>query len=597
MAFTTRLFVGNIPNDFDEKALRDAFSSYGDITNFDLKSKPGIDSDKKTFAFVTISASNFNIESCIKHFANEEFQGNRLHVTRARESFLERLQREREQSQKNDNKQIEHAPASSLSNTFPKIDKPSFNKRKFIDDEIDDTPIVKKNKVKYTERANDLSSNYTKDDYNKKQTISSIPFNHEDNNKKDGLFQTDEKKQNSDKKRLESMKRKRQEFSEKKNIIKSGLISIDKKPNKKVIFSDTEEDNLVKNSENSGSVKQTHNGKTSLFEDEASDEEINFEIKKQFEGAKGQKVLDLQSRYKSDKRFVLDERFVEDDSASEKEDNGEQREDIELGQADEKSKQLNILQDVLGVTIKSRYDNQYDTTNKIKTKLGMLRFDPMQPEHAKYLAPVETKPESTKKSKKKKSKDTESKEEEIITQQPEPVVEKVEVSKEQFYKISDTLKEAITQPNSFSLRSLFTKDDVAQEETPEEDQNYIPLPSKTVSKVKNPLEPGERNPFVYDSSESENEEDPNQNSDKVVEEKIETKIVWREKFFFSSDDNRLKDGLLYFCKTNENAVQKERRELKSLMKKRIYNKERKNTMFQKKIGGRKKTMKKKFKKG
>nr|XP_026494090.1 probable RNA-binding protein CG14230 [Vanessa tameamea] len=599
MAFTTRLFVGNIPDNFNEKALRDAFSSYGDITNFDLKSKPGIDSDKKTFAFVTISASNFNVESCIKHFSNEEFQGNRLHVTRARESFLERLQREREQSQRNDNKQIENAPVSSLANTFPKIDKPSLNKRKFIDDEIDDTPdddIVKKNKVKYAENSNNLSSNFANDDYNKKENFTTIPFNHEDDNKKESTFQNDEKKQNSDKKRLESMKRKRQEFSEKKNIIKSGLISIDKKPNKKVIFSDTEEDNSVKNSlPNSGNVKQTHNGKASLFEDEASDDEINFEIKKQFEGVKGQKVLDLQSRYKSDKRFVLDERFVEDNSASEKEDNGEQRDEIEIGQADEKAKQLNILQDVLGVTIKSRYENQYDTTNKIKTKLGMLRFDPMQPEHAKYLAPVETKQESTKKSKKKKSKDMESKEEEIA--QPEPVVEKVEVSKEQFYKISDTLKETITQPNSFSLRSLFTKDDVAQEETPEEDQNYISLPSKKLSKVKNPLEPGEKNPFVYDSSDSENEEDTNQNSDKVVEEKIETKMVWREKFFFSSDDNRLKDGLLFFCKTNENTVQKERRELKSLMKKRIYNKERKNTMFQKKIGGRKKTMKKKFKKG
>lgn len=90
----------------------------------------------------------------------------------------------------------------------------------------------------------------------------------------------------------------------------------------------------------------------------------------------------------------------------------------------------------------------------------MLRFDPMQPEHAKYLAPVEVKPEFTKKSKKKKDKDPVVEEQVAV---PEPVVEKVEVSKEQFYKISDTLKEAITQPNEFSLRSLFRKDDVQEE--------------------------------------------------------------------------------------------------------------------------------------
>ena len=54
------------------------------------------------------------------------------------------------------------------------------------------------------------------------------------------------------------------------------------------------------------------------------------------------------------------------------------------------------------------------------------------------------------------------------------------------------------------------------------------------------------------------------------------------------------DALLFFSKKDENERTKDRRELKSLMKKRIYNKERKNTMFQKKIGGRKKMMKKKF---
>lgn len=56
------------------------------------------------------------------------------------------------------------------------------------------------------------------------------------------------------------------------------------------------------------------------------------------------------------------------------------------------------------------------------------------------------------------------------------------------------------------------------------------------------------------------------------------------------------EGLAFFNKINENEVQKERRELKSLMKKRIYNKERKNLMFHKKIGGRRKTMKKSYRK-
>lgn len=56
------------------------------------------------------------------------------------------------------------------------------------------------------------------------------------------------------------------------------------------------------------------------------------------------------------------------------------------------------------------------------------------------------------------------------------------------------------------------------------------------------------------------------------------------------------EGLAFFNKIEVREVQKERRELKSLMKKRIYNKERKNQMFQTKIGGRRKTMKKSYRK-
>ena len=81
----------------------------------------------------------------------------------------------------------------------------------------------------------------------------------------------------------------------------------------------------------------------------------------------------------------------------------------------------------------------------------MLRFDPLQPDHAKFLAKVETKPEPAKKSKK-KAKD---KQEDVKEVQQEPEGPKIEVSKEQFYKVTDALKEAIAQPSTFSLRSLF----------------------------------------------------------------------------------------------------------------------------------------------
>lgn len=67
----------------------------------------------------------------------------------------------------------------------------------------------------------------------------------------------------------------------------------------------------------------------------------------------------MQSRYKSDKRFTLDERFIDDEDDGEQEETNQDpsnnNEEVELSTADEKAKQMNILQDVLGVTIKQRF--------------------------------------------------------------------------------------------------------------------------------------------------------------------------------------------------------------------------------------------------
>lgn len=185
----------------------------------------------------------------------------------------------------------------------------------------------------------------------------------------------------------------------------------------------------------------------------------------------------------------------------------------------------------------------------------------MQPDHAKFLAPIETKPDPPKKSKKK------TKEEHNIVTESQPVVEgpKVEVSKEQFYKVSDTLKESIAQPNTFSLRSLFGQGDNTEDgmylidfrnttqstEThmdnlllisapQKQDTDYIQLETaKDRKKIKNPLDPTDKNPFVYDSSDSESEEPEK----KVENESLpppETKAVWKENLFFSKSDPRLK---------------------------------------------------------
>ncbi|XP_026763099.2 probable RNA-binding protein CG14230 [Galleria mellonella] len=591
MSSLTRLFVGNIPESTNESELRSAFSVYGKITNLDIKSKSTNENDQKKFAFVTLAATNYDIESCIKHFGNVVFNGNQLYVTRARESFLERLQRERDQvHQKKETDKIE-IDQQALPKTNPVIKLgEKLNPRKRKNDAkscLSDTthkPVTLGKSFKKS--ANDNLVDF--------MPVSGVKnFNAPDK---------DKKKQDADKKRMESIKQKRQEFKYKQMVIKTGLGGIDKVSNKKIIFTDDEENTSQDQHVNENNKMK----KNTLFDDDGdSDNEVNFEIKTQFEGKQGQKVLDLQSRYKTDKRFILDERFIEDEQLDMENEQQtiEDDEAIAAVQTDEKVKQLNILQDVLGVAIKSHHTQPNDPKDnkKIKSKMGMLRFDPMQPDHAKFLAPVEEiKQDHTKKSKKKKPK--ENPEMESQTEKLDQEKEKVEVSKEQFYKVSETLKDTLEQPTTFSLRSLFSKSENIEEETKSQESTYVPLATSKERKVKNPLDPGTKNPFVYDSSDSEVEEEEKKENADLIPEKNENKIVWKENLFFSESDGRLKDGLDFFNKISQDEKkrkekrQKERRELKSLMKKRIYNKERKSQMFQKKIGGRKKSLKKSYNK-
>ncbi|KAG7301507.1 hypothetical protein JYU34_014474 [Plutella xylostella] len=574
MAVPTRLFVGNLPDITVEDDLKTAFGSFGEITNIDLKSKPGDQNKSNKFAFISICASNANIESCIQHFQSVEFKGSKVYVTRARESFLERLQRERQQVQIKE--EAKKAPRE-----LPKTN-----------------PTIKLNE--------NLNPRKRRLDHPKVHIASPTVVNTEkpvEKHENDHVEVTSDrkKKNDSDKKRLESLKKKRQEFNEKRLIIKTGLVGIDKVANKKTRFSDDEEDYSTVNGNSNTNNKPTNSKckAQALFDDDDSDNEVNFEIKEQFEGKKGQKVLELQSKFKSDKRFVMDKRFIDNDEDDDDEDqqaavNGHQEQDDEItvGQSDEKAKQLNILQDVLGIAIKSHSSDPDKEKKKSRSNLGMLRFDPMHPDHAKFLAPVEEqKQDLTKKSKKKKNKGEETEE----TPQPEP--EKIEVSKEQFYTVTDTLKEAIKQPNTFSLRSLFKTSEQEDGSTDKQDQEdgYTPLEKKKESKIKNPLEPGERNPFQYDSSDSE-PEDEVEKSDTKPEQSQDVKAVWKEDFFFSPNDKRLEEGVAFFLNSSGNEVQKDRRELKTLMKKRLYKKDRReqSQMFKKKIGGKRNSNNKNF---
>lgn len=105
--------------------------------------------------------------------------------------------------------------------------------------------------------------------------------------------------------------------------------------------------------------------KPSLFNDDeeydenAEDYAKDFQIKEQFFGEKGQKLMKLQSRFQGDSRFKMDSNFLEDgDNDDVDEDsnkrktafnmNGTESKEGETAEDDERRWQYNILESVMG---------------------------------------------------------------------------------------------------------------------------------------------------------------------------------------------------------------------------------------------------------
>lgn len=88
-------------------------------------------------------------------------------------------------------------------------------------------------------------------------------------------------------KRLQSLNNFKKAHKAQKFLIQQALLNIDSNSNKKIIFDETENTNMKEPNHIS-----THSRK-SLFEEEFQEDDFepNFEIKEQFQGEKGQKVI------------------------------------------------------------------------------------------------------------------------------------------------------------------------------------------------------------------------------------------------------------------------------------------------------------------
>lgn len=310
-----------------------------------------------------------------------------------------------------------------------------------------------------------------------------------------------------DKKRLKGLESLKNSYDNKMKMIQSSLSnSIDGKSNANKIVFDTEE----------GDEETGTPGKMTLFDDDQDNEDLveykqDFQVKKQFQGTKGEELFQLQAKFKGDSRFVMDSKFTEQDGIAKKDAKKEKAKKKPTTVEKEIEQQLKLLQQ-MGTNI--------DPKRPQDKKHTMIRFDPNNPDHNKYLTKTDDGLDRAGLVKE--------------TQQQEDYT----VSADQYTKVSKSLKDSLGQGSGgFSLLQMFGKDDTNVTQTEIDNETFTGQAHE-----------GKR--FRYDTSESEDEsnEKPKQKKQKieiktvgkVASGKFSKMGVFQENFFMTADDERLK---------------------------------------------------------
>ncbi|KAK0082403.1 hypothetical protein PV325_010473 [Microctonus aethiopoides] len=354
-------------------------------------------------------------------------------------------------------------------------------------------------------------------------------------------------------KRLASLKKQKQNFKAKEQIIRDALNIVDSKRKNKIIFDDDFGE---------GDGDNEFNDKLSLFNND-DDEDGNYV--KLDEDCFNVKHKPKFQTIGGDERFKIDERFLNDDNEkSEKNEVVEEKDEF----ATEREIQMEILENVLGKPIAKK--NEQNIPEKKKNQ--MIRYDPNEDKHRNYE--IENK-EEVSISKKKRKKNSE-----IVTEEKE--APPIPVSNEVFYSVSDKFSESLKPQEEFSLLKTFgstipsgENEHYATEDIPKK-QGKFEFTQKT------------RNPFKYDSSDDEEEcESP---AEKSIT-KSTSKYIPLERcdsFFFIPNDPRFKEAEEFFqaTSTSNESFKNVRRELKQIVRSKIRNNIRKNQPWKKKIGNK-----------
>ncbi|XP_077385114.1 nucleolar protein 8 isoform X2 [Festucalex cinctus] len=406
--------------------------------------------------------------------------------------------------------------------------------------------------------------------------------------------------------RLAAVQQRRKEAEEHKKLIQGALANVDAvtaRTGKHIVFDSDDEpttaaasetcplgDSQSEDEDNEATANEIGrtedqeragtSGRLRLFggsedgDDEEDDDGGGFHIRPQFEGQAGQKLMEMQSRFGTDKRFRMDRRFLEEEQEEEKEQESEEKGGVALDEdvlQEEKRRNMSILRDLLGHPADSG-----KTAAKTKTfrDVSTLHYDPSRDEHAHF----ETKADGDKDSKSARRK------------KREEAHKLPEVSKEIFYHVADDLK-AMFGPAPADDRQTDdrpkTSWDQQEEEEEEEEEKDEEQPTPVehsgfmfsffgddvqtasqhkeykVESVQSPkVLPWQQDPRLQDSSEEDDddeEEAPEEESDAAPKNATEQTVSSTSNFFFFHlDDSRLTEGPEWFRRSLE--LEEEREE-------------------------------------
>ncbi|XP_063238437.1 nucleolar protein 8 isoform X2 [Bacillus rossius redtenbacheri] len=526
---TRRIFVGNLPAGTTEADIREKCGHYGQVLSVEVKQR----GDAASFAYVDLNINPNSLNACLNGLQRREWRGQGVTAQLARESFLSRLQREREEQSRPPAPPVPQGPDTAEhpgdAPVAHKSGLPMFHGTKRSRGDADDAPRKKPSMLSRLE----TFSNVWRDDDAPSEggrraarqegpspAARAALRPSEATSGRDAPTATfpELKVDLSEQKRLQAVARKKRLFNEQKRLVRAALASVDGRLtlNKKIVFDDDGVSAVVQEAKRPGPAAGP-----ALFEDEeggGSADDDTLTINRHFEGEQGRQLLELQARYGNDERFRLDGRFRDDGPA--RDDDEEEEEVVE----DERAQNLRILGAVLGRELPLS-----DSKKRRNMEKPMLRFDPTKPDHEKYeIKKRATTPVVNGTSQKKKL---------AAEAIPQP---STKVSKEKFYKINDSLKESFQkdgQTETFSLLKMFGSNDEEAEAGRDSDQTDREATTGGEKALA-------RKPFEHDSSfQGTGDDEAGEASGQPPA--IQGPLKGTSSFFFLPDDERL-SGVNFF---------------------------------------------------